>query len=291
VAFGDSFTYGNDVEIRDSWPAQLEAADARLEVPNYGVGGYGLDQALLRFEREGLALHPSIVLIGYLSENIIRHVNVFRPFIYPGGMPFSKPRFVLSGDGLELLPNPMHDRTAYQRLREHERHMLVELGAHDHHFQSGYRAGGLDWLPEVRLFKLARHLAAERQDGIFIDELYNPRSEAYRLTERIVDRFYQEVEGRGPAPVIVILPTLRDVQRRDEQAPPSYAALLAHLQARRYRYVDVLDAFASPRRSGSAESYFGSGNHYNRLGNQLVADHLRTYLRGLRLLAPPSSTP
>ena len=58
AAFGDSFVYGNEVRDEDTWCALLEAGAGDLEVLNYGVGGYGLDQAFLRFQSEGMALRP-----------------------------------------------------------------------------------------------------------------------------------------------------------------------------------------------------------------------------------------
>ena len=41
-------------------------------------------------------------------ENVNRVVNRYRPFYSPrSGVALSKPRFVLEGDGLRLLPNPV----------------------------------------------------------------------------------------------------------------------------------------------------------------------------------------
>ena len=48
LAFGDSFTHANGVPNAQTWEARLEAMDPGLEVLNFGVPGYGLDQALLR---------------------------------------------------------------------------------------------------------------------------------------------------------------------------------------------------------------------------------------------------
>lgn len=42
-AFGDSFTFGSDVDNQSTWEYQLEAQDVRFEVLNFGVGAYGLD--------------------------------------------------------------------------------------------------------------------------------------------------------------------------------------------------------------------------------------------------------
>lgn len=79
-AFGDSFTFSSDVALEDSWSKQLSAIEPSVEVLNYGVGAYGLDQAFLRYLKVGTTYNPDIVFIGYMSENIARNVNIFRPF-------------------------------------------------------------------------------------------------------------------------------------------------------------------------------------------------------------------
>jgi hypothetical protein len=91
AAFGDSFVYGNEVDDDNAWPAQLEACANDYEVLNYGVGGYGLDQAFLRFQSEGLTLGPRVVLIGFTTDDLRRVVNVYRRFISSLELPLAKP--------------------------------------------------------------------------------------------------------------------------------------------------------------------------------------------------------
>ena len=57
--FGDSFTHGDDVPVEHSFGQVLEqqliTAGIPAEVLNFGVGGYGIDQAMLRFKEHGAA--------------------------------------------------------------------------------------------------------------------------------------------------------------------------------------------------------------------------------------------
>src|SRR5215208_4377511 len=110
AAFGDSFTYCAEVTQDACWVPQLESAWPGTEILNYGVIGYGPDQAWLRYQRDGRSYSPCAVLIGYFVEDIDRVVNRFRPFIDPNdSVVLSKPRFLLDGEGLKLLPNPTTD--------------------------------------------------------------------------------------------------------------------------------------------------------------------------------------
>jgi hypothetical protein len=118
--FGDSFTWSTGVADEDAWGSIL-AAKLKCRVANFGVGGYGTDQAFLRFR----LLPPAggVVLLNHLSENILRNVNQYRNLLYPGHEFTFKPRFVDRNNGVELVPTPevpasdiqkfLHDPTPY----------------------------------------------------------------------------------------------------------------------------------------------------------------------------------
>jgi len=71
LAVGDSFTAGSEVVNEDTWPAQLERA-LGVRVINAGVGGYGVDQAVLNAERLLPILKPRAVIVGIYEDDIVR---------------------------------------------------------------------------------------------------------------------------------------------------------------------------------------------------------------------------
>ncbi|MGH7435364.1 MAG: SGNH/GDSL hydrolase family protein [Polyangiaceae bacterium] len=93
--FGDSFAFGSEVGDDSTYPAMLEKTLPSSEVLDFGVPGYGLDQALLRFRAEGPAYHPDIVIIGMVSLLLPRDTMAFSYWY--------KPYFVLDGRGQLLL--------------------------------------------------------------------------------------------------------------------------------------------------------------------------------------------
>ena len=110
--FGDSFTHGDDVPYEHSFGAVLERslndAGIRAEVLNFGVGGYCVDQAMLRFKQQGAAFAPHLVVFGFQPENLKRNLNLMRPLYDPrSGLPFAKPRFVLMDQGIGLINVPV----------------------------------------------------------------------------------------------------------------------------------------------------------------------------------------
>ncbi|MBM3623551.1 MAG: hypothetical protein FJX20_23015 [Alphaproteobacteria bacterium] len=71
LAVGDSYTEGGEVEDNASWPAHLERLTKR-RVINGGVGGYGLDQIVLRAEDLVARLKPATLLVGFIADDVGR---------------------------------------------------------------------------------------------------------------------------------------------------------------------------------------------------------------------------
>ena len=63
LAVGDSFTFGDEVNDGQTWPAQLQLLTGR-RVLNGGVSGYGFDQIVLRAEQ----LAAKIQAVGHRRQ-------------------------------------------------------------------------------------------------------------------------------------------------------------------------------------------------------------------------------
>jgi hypothetical protein len=94
LAVGDSYTEGADVDDNSSWPAHLERLVGR-RVLNGGVGGYGIDQTVLRAEDLVARFKPSVLLVGFIADDIGRAEFNRRS----GG---AKPYFTVEGGELIL---------------------------------------------------------------------------------------------------------------------------------------------------------------------------------------------
>jgi hypothetical protein len=134
--YGDSFTYGDEVGPADSYPNAL----ARLldcRVNNFGQGGFGTDQALLRYREVMRDDRAPVVVLGHYAENIIRNVNQYRGFMAGTYFVNLKPRFVLDEAGaLEWVPLPELTAEEFARIGDlHE-----ELLPHEY-FRPGGPAG------------------------------------------------------------------------------------------------------------------------------------------------------
>jgi len=283
AAFGDSFTHGDGVVTGGTFEEQLEALDPGLEVMNFGIPGSDPGQALMRYRREGIQYHPSIVLIGHMSENISRLVNTFRPFYFAmSGIPFSKPRFAVAGGRLVLIPNPLQSLDGYRELLRDPAKVLPRLGEHDYFYRRNNRRSRGDFLPSVRF---ARVISDQYFDQpIFLHDQYNVRSEAYQVTFRVLDQFYREALSHGSLPVIVLFPQRREIRLHHEGRPVTYQPLLDELRRRGYRVIDLADGF----QKYDPQNEIGKKNfiHYPKAGNEIVAKWLRDALAQQGLTAP-----
>ncbi|HEY2291882.1 MAG TPA: hypothetical protein VGM86_14370 [Thermoanaerobaculia bacterium] len=284
AAFGDSFTHASGVPTGATWEEKLEEMVPGFEVINFGIPGSDPGQALLRYRREGIQYHPSIVLIGMMSENINRMVNVFRPFYFPrSGIPFTKPRFAIEGGKLVLVENPIKSIDEYKELLSDPEKWLPRLGEHDYFYQRNSRRSRFDFLPSVRFAHIIRVQYFDQP--IFTPGgQYNTRSEAYQVSFRVLDQLYREALDHGSLPVIVLFPQRREVKERHRHQTVTYQPLLDELRRRGYRVIDLGDGFE--KYDPEAEMAHKSFLHYPTEGNQMAAEWIRDVLTQQGLTTP-----
>jgi hypothetical protein len=270
--FGDSFTYGVGVNNEQSWAEQINLSQKGYEVLNFGVPGYGLDQAYLRYIKEKNSIASNIVFIGYMAQNLERSVNVFRPFYNEdGGLPLGKPRFKLIDDELFLQENFFGDISDYTHLINHPNSVLADLGEHDLFYQM---RGGMDLFDNLLIVRVIRHnlkyIRVRR--SIYKNHQYNPNSEAYQVTEKIFDIFYQKVLGEGATPVILLFPEKKALKYFSEENKILYSSLIKHFEANDYNYINLLEAFEPFEGQYSPEAL--CPNHYSVAANKIVANYI-----------------
>ena len=103
LAVGDSFTFGDEVNDAQTWPAQLQLLTGR-RVLNGGVSGYGFDQTVLRAEQLAPRYKPSAIVVSFIADDI-RRTEMRRLWSA------DKPWFELDKDQLVLRGVPVPPRT------------------------------------------------------------------------------------------------------------------------------------------------------------------------------------
>ena len=279
ATFGDSFTHNDEVGNQETWQYFVEEMDPGLELMNFGVGAFGVDQAYLRYLQKGRKYHAHVVFIGFMRKNYFRHISTFRPFYVPqAGLPLAKPRFVIENDKLKLIKNPVQDVQDYRALLEEDKVLVRVLCQHDFYCQQHPSGDPMDRFAFIRLVKLLKQQYANRQPLLLSGHRYNPDAEAYQVTERLVDAFYQDVLQDGAVPVIVVFPDQDSLIIYEKSGRKSHEAILAHWQEKEYRVIDLLDVFLSEVRPEDRSAFFAEQGHYSVAGNARVARWIHAYL-------------
>lgn len=272
AAFGDSFTHGDDVPNPETWTARLEGPG--LEVLNFGVPGYGFDQAYLRYLADGRRFRPHVVLIGLYAEDVNRGLNVWRPF-YLGhyDIPSAKPRFHLT-DSLCLEPNPLADVRSYAALVARPDSVLPILGDRDYFYQIRERAGPLDRSAAVRLLKLSRRVVIEWRDGTLRHGVLRAGDPGPRLAIATLRRFVETVRQDRATPIVVLFPNQPLLVRYKRDGTRAVGVLAGSLpEVETVDLHPVLDV-----------ADFVHTGHYSAEGNRKVTETLRARLRQLGLV-------
>jgi hypothetical protein len=296
--YGDSFTFGAEVAPEAAWGNVLTTL-LGCRVDNYGVIGYGTDQAYLYFkrhQRDGSDQAP-VVILSHLSENIVRNVTQDLGLVYGHGLAL-KPRYILDAQGrLQLVDLP---RLAPEEYDAYVANMAAFLRAE-------YLLPNQSPLSMRSLFfpyvvSLPYMLTYKRiyQSVLFyaVDvppwfaDLYNPAhpARALQLTREILRNFVQEAKKSGKIPLILMLPTARDLVYFQRTGKWSYDNLVSELSKAAALSVNLGPPLLAKIADSDVCQYFCSNKttrsgHYTEQGNRVLAEVVQAVLRQRGMLS------
>jgi hypothetical protein len=262
AAFGDSYTFGDEVRDEETWCHQLERSRDGLEVINFGVNAYGTDQACLRFMHHAKEFEIDVVLCGFMPKDALRNVNVYRPAYSHGARAHTKPRFLLREDGaLELFANPARSREHLEELRRTGA-LLEILLKHDYWVRRA-PAAYLD--SPLFASSFARMLYARYENRRDVDGLLrDANSEPFQVTLAIVEKMAGGAAARGQRFFFVVLPHPAAV----DADPRPWDQLAEAVRNKGIPVIDCTDALMEIARDGALAM---PGEHYTPAGNAAVA--------------------
>jgi hypothetical protein len=245
--FGDSFVAGRG-PIPERIPQQLDAL-LPLEVYNYGVAGYGVDQIFLRFrETHPLFAQPTI-LFGILTTDLDRCLLSLRTG--------QKPRFVLQDGRLDLSGLPIDPDPAHY------------LATHPPRLRSYF----------VALVQRQARLWGAGGDG---RELPYRRTEKQELNRRILDGVVAEARLRDLSPYFVLFYGPGEIRKEGWRE----TFLRREMERLELPYLDTKQLILRVARESStpvAEFYRTTDAHLSALGNRIVAEALEREWRSGRM--------
>ena len=288
AVFGDSFSFGRLVNDDETWPYALSNL-LKSYVPNYSVGGYGLDQALLRLKREIKTLDSKIILMCVVPETIARIHSYWRHYFEYGNTLAFKPRFAIEKDGLKLFELFIKDQESFKKIEENKE-FIQQV---DYFYKYKFLENILCFPYLYRLWKTRRQnfpilkqviiglitgqsdkyrkkafKQVLRNNAKYTAEMYNDEN-AKLLFSRLVDEFVDLCREHDKKPVLVLTPQPVDMERFN-LGFSDYSEFVAQL-SEKLEVCDLTSLFVSNK--NVAEWYLEGelGPHLSVKGNNEVA--------------------
>ncbi len=280
AVFGGSYALGWAFET--SWShvleKRLQSGGLKAEVLNFGVSGYSMDQALLRWRKTGRQFKPDMVImglnVGYCRDNL----NMIRPFQHPGTeIFFPKPRFLLAeGGALQLINAPTVSPSEVPQWLEN----IQDWPLLSH--EAFYDAADYWPRPLHRSRLLGVVDSRLRRDPVAhmdTTDFYAPDGTGGALGLAILRQFKKEVEEAGGAFLVVDLPSEFQLRQFADGRLP-YGAFLETL-SQEMPVIRLEEAFLELA-GGKDLSGFFKGNHYTEAFEHLVAVQLAEGVKASR---------
>ncbi len=248
---GDSYTFGFNADDEHVFSRVLERdLLPGWEAPNLGVSGHGPDQILLRYERDGVAYSPDVVVFGLYVRGYFRNSKSFRGY--------AKPWFELQEGELVLKGTPV----------------VAPAELYDDYVTGRRRIGG--WRYSYLLGSIGSNVAqAMERDSV------DPESEDWRVMRAILARFRDRARAAGSRPILMIFPHRAEkhagsVYEQIEQLTVATASELglACLELSE-GFEAALEREPEPPMTRPREI----GGHLSDRGNRVVAEQIAAFLR------------
>jgi hypothetical protein len=314
LVLGDSYIEALQVQLEDSFPAQLErllnarTSSARFEVLALGQSGFGTAQEYLRYLNFGIAYDPDLVILAFLTRNDFRDNS---KFLSREGLGFY---YVYDQDHHIMLDRSLAD--AYENTLSYPKRLFQWLKTKSH----------LLSLISERIYLFRRQISearfaeahADRDSAgddkakaldLFSDlNIYRrdpplPWKETFEITKEIIRAFKKSVEEHGSRFLLLGLSNA-------EQVHPEVGSKLQnqHNLDLDYEQPDrILEEFAKENgvlflklmpafrahhlKTGQFLHGFGSshGGHWNQAGHRLAAELTFQFLKERHLVSLESN--
>ncbi len=299
VSFGDSYTFCRQVEDNQTWQVFLSKKLNR-KVLNFGVGNYGIDQALLYYKRQSLPPSTKIVILGFVPETICRIQSYWKHYLEFGNTFAFKPRYTLNNNNLVLHNNPIKKINDFDSIVE----IIESIKNTDRFYKTKFRHVQFRFPYLIKffvnfkrnvilLFLLIKKLIFnifkasnttidnDPFSKIMIDNIKDAHSmyqdeDALELLEAILLEFRDEAYKRGHQPLVLVMPQLIDLKIIDKLGINPYEKFFDQLNKK----IPVLDItkYMDKKVIGNLYAEDVYGGHFSVYGNELVADKLQDYL-------------
>jgi hypothetical protein len=300
--YGDSFAFSRQVNDDETLQWHL-SEQLGLNVQNFAVGNYGLDQALLRFKRENSSFPFKVTIFGVVPSTIVRIHDIWKHYNEFGNIYGFKPRFKLDDKGtLVLLPNLM---TGLEAIKNYKT-FLPQIQKDDIFYKRKF-------LQEMIRFPYLLHILAQPKRNFSLLYLITKerikknemadckkpyslpmkvimdvnlklrckmflKKEPVALLKAITLRIIQECEESGSTPLILWMPQKDDVQYIQKTGKCFYESY-TNWAKNQLTFVDMTECLLA---ASDLDALYcddtAYGGHFTGFMNKITAEAVRSHL-------------
>jgi hypothetical protein len=269
VCIGNSFTHGDAVAYEDTWTHLLSQQTGR-SVLNMGVGGYGIDQAILRFMHRRPACDT--VILGMVSNDLDRSLTSVYNY-YQGGIK-TKPKFKFNDSGYIVLNQPC--LTPAEFVHRPASPKAIEV----YQEIDGYN----DYL--VKETKWWVHLQSMRLLFSSIEQMKHRKPSAYlsnddrlRYCVSILDVFGKYCKQQRIVPIVLLIDNVNSINDREKSGQNTWTLLSSKLDSIGIKHMNGQDeAMAIYLRKPADLIHPIEQVHYSSAGHRFLAAFIQQRL-------------
>lgn len=272
ICIGDSFTHGDAVVYEDSWPAILSKKTNR-SVLNMGSGGYGIDQALLRFMNNEITCDT--IVFGLVSGDLERSLSTVYNY-YIGGVK-TKPRFKFEENSnqyslinvpcvkpLEFVSRPVSERArvVYENIESYNNYLELE---------------DKFWTKSafLRLLYSTKEQVKHRKPPVYMND-----NEYFKYCLKIFSIFKAFCEAKKIVPIVVLIDNNNSFSDRMKANTNTWNLLKTNLDSMNLKTLEFQDDFYNTyQQKKSNVIHATEGVHFSPEGNELLATKLYNYFK------------
>ena len=283
VSVGDSYTFCRQVEDHETWQNSLSKLTGS-SVLNYGVGNYGIDQAILRFNKVHIPQDCEYAVLGFVPETISRIQSYWKHYLEFGNTFAFKPKFEINNNSLRLIPQYVDAFEKYDLLKNNLKHIKSKDRFYKHKFlRHKFRFPYLFYF--LKNFRFYSYLFYFLIKGRFIkttnfhNKLFNrvvkqnlkesqilyKEHKSTELLKKLINYYETICKEKKLKPIILIMPQLHDLK----STRMNHSKFFLNLKTKS-TIIDMTNIFKSHKiKKLYIDDFYGG--HLSFFANKLVA--------------------
>lgn len=279
--YGDSFTFGRQVNDNETWEYFLsKLTDSKIL--NFGVGNYGIDQSLLKLKNEFSKNPTEIVILGVVPDTIERILSVWKHYYEYGNTFGFKPRYKISNNNLELIKNVIDEKSKFHSYKNY----LKEIQENDFFYKNKFKKEIICFPYSIRILKnfkrnigiISKTYKKNQPMEIIMKKNLEWRIKLYdekfatNLLEKIILEYVNFSKQSNFKPIFIFLPQKDDILfiKNNFHFYKNTVKKIRNIQD--LIYIDILQELLEYENLDELYSEDSEyGGHYSVLGNEVVA--------------------